>query len=131
MAMVSTDLPQRGDRALIEIEQAYVPAALGRPGVEMYQKGHSQPVFARMSMAASDSEGSDGSDLDTEFEEDDGDFDDYQGRRSEESVGYVQLCERAHLLTYCCSTATPPSPHARSCGPLHQTTSKGSISVCQ
>ena len=53
-------------------------------GAEMLQKGQVQPVFSRTSTASMAF--SDGSDLETEFEDDMSDFDDYAGRRSEDSV---------------------------------------------
>ena len=60
-----------------------MPVASGRDGVEMYQKGGVPSVF--MGVSASQP-ASVGSDIDTEFEEDLSDFEDYGGRRSEESV---------------------------------------------
>ena len=49
----------------------------------MYQKAYVPSAFAGTSASGYSSFDSD---IDTEFEEDASDFDDYQGRRSEESV---------------------------------------------
>lgn len=61
-------------------------------GVEMLQKSYNKPMFTRTSTtgAASKSSSDDMSDAsDTEFEDDMSDFDEYAGRRSEDSVGTV------------------------------------------
>ena len=61
-------------------------------GVEMAQKGFTPPVFTRTSTTgtASRSPSEDMSDMsETEFEDDMSDFDEYIGRRSEDSVGVV------------------------------------------
>ena len=54
-------------------------------GVEMYQKGVIPPVLMGLSTSRPASVASD---IDTEFEEDLSDFEEYGGRRSEESVRY-------------------------------------------
>ena len=56
-----------------------------RRGVEMLQKGDLMPVFARAS-TTSIALSNDSSDIETEFEDDLSEFDDYTGRRSEDSV---------------------------------------------
>ena len=61
-------------------------------GVEMYQKGRVQSIFADSSRPISVA-----STIDTEFEEDASDFDDYQGRRSEESVCTLDQCPPRRL----------------------------------
>ncbi|KAL9098766.1 MAG: hypothetical protein Q9163_005630 [Psora crenata] len=76
--------------------QAYVPMALGYEGVEMYQKGHAQSVFGGRSTSRPVSMVSD---VDTEFEEDDSDCEDYQGRRSEESFGNTTISTFEELRT--------------------------------
>ena len=61
-------------------------------GVEMLQKSYRQPMFTRTSTtgAASKSSSEDVSDTsETEFEDDMSDFDEYAGRRSEDSVGNI------------------------------------------
>ena len=54
-------------------------------GVEMFQKGNVQSVFVQPSAPRPPSEVTEM--YDTEFEEDLSDFEEYSGRRSEESVG--------------------------------------------
>lgn len=54
-------------------------------GVEMFQKGNVQSVFSPPSAPRPSSQ--DIEMYDTEFEEDQSDFEEYSGRRSEESVG--------------------------------------------
>ncbi len=63
--------------------QAYEPMASHQHGVEMFQKSNVQSVFVGSS---NPQPASDASDIDTEFEEDFSDFEEYSGRRSEESV---------------------------------------------
>ena len=58
--------------------------------VEMYQKGNVQSVFVQQSAPRPLSQATEM--YDTEFEEDLSDFEEYSGRRSEESVG-----SRGHL----------------------------------
>ena len=92
-------------------------------GVEMYQKGRVQSIFADSSRPISMA-----STIDTEFEEDASDFDDYQGRRSEESVCtlppvHTSQADRPFSL------ATPQSRPTRSCELPHQTTSAASTLV--
>lgn len=67
-----------------------MPRPASRSGVDMYQK-HQQPSPAVL--RTSNSRTLTESDVDTEFE-DTSDFDDYQGRNSEESVGFVTLFPR-------------------------------------
>ena len=65
-----------------DTSQAYVPRASNHAGVEMYQKGHVRPVFSRPLSRASEF-------YETEFEEDEmSDFEEYNGRTSEDSVGH-------------------------------------------
>ena len=64
--------------------QALTPRAHQR-GVEMFQKGNVQSVFALPSAPRPVSQVTEM--YDTEFEEDFSDFEEYSGRRSEESVG--------------------------------------------
>ena len=64
--------------------QAFMPLAHQR-GVEMFQKGNVQPVFVQPSAPRPLSQATEM--YDTEFEEDYSDFEEYSGRRSEESVG--------------------------------------------
>ena len=59
-------------------------------GVEMFQKGNVQSVFVHPSAPRPTSQATEM--YDTEFEEDLSDFEEYSGRRSEESVGI-----RGHL----------------------------------
>ncbi len=62
--------------------------------VEMLQRSYNKPMFTRMSTtgAASKSSSEDMSDAsETEFEDDMSDFDEYAGRRSEDSVGTIVL----------------------------------------
>ena len=59
-------------------------------GVEMYQKGNVQSAFDQPSAPRPLSQATEM--YDTEFEEDLSDFEEYSGRRSEESVGI-----RVHL----------------------------------
>ena len=54
-------------------------------GAEMFQKGNMQSVFVQPSAPRPLSQATDM--YDTEFEEDSSDFEEYSGRRSEESVG--------------------------------------------
>lgn len=54
-------------------------------GVEMFQKGNVQSVFVQPSAPRPLSQATEM--YDTEFEEDLSDFEEYSGRRSEESVG--------------------------------------------
>lgn len=54
-------------------------------GVEMFQKGNVQSVFVQPSATRPFSQATEM--YDTEFEEDLSDFEEYSGRRSEESVG--------------------------------------------
>ena len=65
-----------------------MPMASTRSGVEMYQKARVQSVFAstpRPPSRASDA-------YETEFEDEDmSDFEEYAGRTSEDSVGYIQF----------------------------------------
>lgn len=63
--------------------------------VEMFQKGNVQSVFVQPSAPRPSSQATDM--YDTEFEEDLSDFEEYSGRRSEESVG-----TRRHL-SHCLS----------------------------
>ncbi|MCJ1484508.1 hypothetical protein MMC06_004679 [Schaereria dolodes] len=64
---------------------AFAPLASQQNGLEMFQKGHVQSVFTSNSSSRSLAEGSDV--YDTEFEEDMSDFEEYSGRRSEDSYG--------------------------------------------
>ena len=59
-------------------------------GVEMFQKGHVPSVFVQPTAPRPLSQATEM--YDTEFEEDLSDFEEYSGRRSEESVG-----TRGHL----------------------------------
>lgn len=70
--------------------QAVVPMASRQNEVEMFQKGHFQSIFVGTSSLRPKSEMED-----TDFEEDMSDFDDYAGRRSEESVGIPQQSRSA------------------------------------
>ena len=54
-------------------------------GIEMFQKGNVPSVFVQPSAPRPSSQATDM--YDTEFEEDSSDFEEYSGRRSEESVG--------------------------------------------
>lgn len=54
-------------------------------GIEMFQKGNVQSVFVQPSAPRPVSQATEM--YDTEFEEDLSDFEEYSGRRSEESVG--------------------------------------------
>ena len=65
-------------------DQAFMPVASRHQGVEMFQKGHVQSVFAGTSTPRPLSEATDI--YDTDFEDDVSDFEEYSGRRSEESV---------------------------------------------
>ena len=59
---------------------------MAHPGeVEMFQKGNVQSVFVQSSAPRPLSQATEM--YDTEFEEDLSDFEEYSGRRSEESVG--------------------------------------------
>ena len=102
-----------------------MPAASGRDGVEMYQKRRVPSVFMGVSTSQPASVGSD-IDIDTEFEEDLSDFEDYGGRRSEESVGYpvLQSTETADTSH---SLAIQQSRQLRNCGHPHPMTSRVSI----
>jgi hypothetical protein len=64
------------------MSQVYVPAASRPSGVEMFQKGNVQSVFAQTSRPMSQATEI----YDTDFEDDMSDFEEYEGRRSEESV---------------------------------------------
>ena len=66
-----------------------------RSGVEMFQKGNVQSVFVQPTASRPLSQATEM--YDTEFEEDLSDFEEYSGRRSEESVG-----TRRHL-SHCLS----------------------------
>ena len=55
-------------------------------GLEMFQKGNVQSVFVQSSTPRPLSQATEM--YDTEFEEDLSDFEEYSGRRSEESVGF-------------------------------------------
>ena len=60
-------------------------------GSEMLQKSSTHPVFSTMS-SMSKSQSEEASDMsETEFEDDISDFDEYAGRRSEDSVSNVTL----------------------------------------
>ncbi|KAK4691320.1 hypothetical protein P7C71_g5652, partial [Lecanoromycetidae sp. Uapishka_2] len=63
------------------MSRAYVPMASRPTGVEMFQKGNVQSVFASRPMSQATEI------YDTDFEEDMSDFEEYEGRRSEESFG--------------------------------------------
>lgn len=62
-----------------------MPMAHQRGEVEMFQKGSVQSVFVQPSAPRPLSQATEM--YDTEFEEDLSDFEEYSGRRSEESVG--------------------------------------------
>ena len=66
-----------------------MPSASRQRDVEMFQKGYVKPLFAATTTSRPTSEATDMSD--TEFEEDLSDFEEYSGRRSEDSVGPGQL----------------------------------------
>ena len=59
-----------------------MPMTSRASGVEMFQKGNVQSVFAQTSRPLSQATEI----YDTDFEEDTSDFEEYEGRRSEESV---------------------------------------------
>lgn len=63
------------------MSQAYVPVTSRSSGMEMFQKGNVRSVFASRPMSQATEI------YDTDFEEDMSDFEEYEGRRSEESVG--------------------------------------------
>ena len=60
-------------------------------GIEMLQKENVQSMFAQPSRPVSQA-----TTYDTEFEEDVSDFEEYEGRRSEDSVGLFQSVPVVH-----------------------------------
>ena len=75
-----------------------MPMAHQRWGVEMFQKGNVQSVFAQPSAPRPLSQATEM--YDTEFEEDLSDFEEYSGRRSEESVGTRRRLSHCRLIYF-------------------------------
>jgi len=72
-----------------------VPLASRHRDIELFTKGYVKPLSAPTTMSPDATEMSD-----TDFEEDFSDFEEYSGRRSEESVGHVPaLCPQEHANT--------------------------------
>lgn len=69
-----------------------MPMASGHSGVEMFQKGQVQSVFAHTPRPQSQATEM----YETEFEDEDmSDFEEYAGRTSEDSVGHNSLYARS------------------------------------
>ena len=84
----------------------------------MFQKGHVQSVYAPRASIAAYRPGVDGNEMnDTEFEEDLSDFEEYSGRRSEDSVrGYLKEAPVFSLTVQrLARLAIPHSPPTMSC----------------
>lgn len=80
-----------------------MPMATGHSGVEMFQKGHVQSVFAQTPRPQSRASET----YDTEFEDDEmSDFEEYAGRTSEDSVSYCRIPAPHVCLTYSGSLVT-------------------------
>ena len=94
--------------------------ARGHDRLEMYHKGSLPSVFVRTSTSQPESVPSD-----TEFEEDMSDYEDYGGRRSEESVRYNDSSPAA-FAEASSSLAIPPFPRSTSYGRLHRMIFKAS-----
>jgi len=77
------------------MSRAFVPIASRPSGVEMFQKGNVQSVFAQTSRPMSQATEI----YDTDFEEDMSDFEEYEGRRSEESVSHSKSSTQYTPLT--------------------------------
>ncbi len=75
-------------------------------GSEMLQKSPTGPVFSTTSSMVSKSQSGNVSDMsETDFEDDTSDFDEYAGRRSEDSVSIIILLESLHFLNVMLSMA--------------------------
>ncbi len=74
-----------------------MPMAGRQPEFEMYQKGSVRPIF--VTKMAGSRPLSEATEIDTDFEEDFSDGEEYSGRRSEESVSRQLSCILHDLLS--------------------------------
>ena len=92
--------------------QSYVPSAYHDRG-SMFQKGRIQSVYAPRASIAAYRPGVDSNEMnDTEFEEDLSDFEEYSGRRSEDSVRNHRRGESSVLNLTIRRLARPATPRS-------------------